>query len=64
MRRFQVQGRSPRPRRAGQRGVVAVEYTFLLTFVVIPTVVALIAGGVALDRIYVESRNHLLLATP
>ncbi len=64
MRRYQVQPRSPRPRRAGQRGVVAVEYSFLLTFVVVPTVVALIACGVVLDHMYVESRNHLLLATP
>ncbi len=54
----------PRSRRTGQRGVVAVEYSFLLTFMVIPTVLALVAGGVVLDRMYVASRNHLLLPTP
>jgi hypothetical protein len=64
MRRYQVQPRSLRPRRAGQRGVVAVEYSFLLTFVVIPTVVALLATGVVLEHKYVEARNHLLLPTP
>jgi hypothetical protein len=51
-------------KRAGQRGAVIVEYALLLTFVAIPTVMGIVAGGVAMLKDYQEARSLLLRTFP
>lgn len=46
------------------RGAVMVEYALLLTFVAVPTVIGLTAGGVTLLNGYITERNRLLFPTP
>ena len=49
---------------ARSRGVATVEYSLLLAFVAIPTILGFTAGGYAMYQGYVRVRNHILLPTP
>lgn len=61
--RVEAAGRKPRGRR-GKRGVVAVEYAFLLVTVAIPVLTALIAAGVQVVNEYTLMRNQVLHVGP
>ncbi len=56
--------RAGRKRRRGKRGVVAVEYAFLLVTVAIPVLTALIAAGVQVVNEYTQMRNQVLHVGP
>lgn len=45
-------------------GAVAIEYTMLLTFVALPLVAALAAGGVSMLNEYRMARDMILLPVP
>ncbi len=51
-------------RSARSRGVATVEYSLLLVFVAIPTILGFTAGGYAMYQGYIRIRNHILLPTP
>jgi Flp pilus assembly pilin Flp len=50
--------------RGRERGVVVVEYAFLLVIVAVPALVAIIAAGVQLADGYTQTRNQLLHVGP
>jgi len=55
----------PRPsRRARSRGVVTVEYAFLLVTVAIPIILGVTLAGVTLLQRYASVRTQLLAPTP
>jgi hypothetical protein len=58
-----IAGKGRRGRVHG-RGVVVVEYAFLLVVVAVPALVAIIAAGVQLADGYTETRNQLLHVGP
>ncbi|MEO8875422.1 MAG: hypothetical protein ABI461_07545 [Polyangiaceae bacterium] len=51
-------------RRSRSVGAAMVEYSFLVIFVAIPTIIGFTAGGLMMHRAYIHARNHLLLPTP
>jgi len=51
-------------RRIRPRGVVMVEYAFLLVFVAIPSLAGLIAAGVSVVHTYGDMRNQVLHVGP
>jgi Flp pilus assembly pilin Flp len=62
--RKEVASKSRKSAWRDSRGAVMVEYALLLTFVAIPTVAGLTAGGVVLYNGYVAERDRLLMPTP
>ena len=50
--------------RSRSRGAVMVEYALLLSFVAVPIVIGLTAGGVQMLALYKQSRDYTLLPTP
>ena len=46
------------------RGAVMVEYALLLSFVAVPIVIGLTAGGKVMLTLYKNSRDYTLLPTP
>jgi hypothetical protein len=51
-------------RRRSSRGVVMVEYTFLLVFFGVPVTLAVARFGAVMVKSYVETRNNLLHQGP
>jgi hypothetical protein len=58
--KFDGQARLSRPRRRKTRGVVMVEYAFLLVFFGVPVMLATAAAGIALINGYGNVRNDIL----
>jgi Flp pilus assembly pilin Flp len=50
--------------RRNRRGAVMVEYAFLLTFIVVPAAVVLLAGGKARFTKYQDTRSIMLSPFP
>ena len=50
--------------RKGRRGAVLVEYAFLLAAVAIPTMMGIVAGGVAMFKEYKQAREQILRPFP
>ncbi len=53
-----------RPLAASGRGAVIVEYALLLTFVAIPTLIGITAGGMKMLADYRSSRTTLIAPIP